>query len=77
VFLDASPEERAARRHRDLPGSRYEDVLAALKARDAQDSSREAAPLARARDAVVVDTTGLSIDDVVAQILGFARARGA
>ncbi len=77
IFLDASPEERARRRHLDQPDHTYADVLEALRSRDAQDSGRTTAPLRRAGDAVVIDTTGSTIDTVVGQILVLARARGA
>lgn len=77
IFLDASLEERARRRHLEQPDHPFAEVLEALRARDAQDAGRAAAPLRRADDAVVVDTTGTAIDDVVAQILALAHARGA
>jgi cytidylate kinase len=67
VFLDASPEERARRRAREL-GVDPATVLAEQAIRDERDRTREASPLAPAPDAVVVDTTGLSLDEVVARI---------
>lgn len=75
IFLDASLEERARRRHADLPGTTYEQVRADLAARDAQDSGRATAPLKQADDAIRIDTTGRSIEEVVAQILALAEAR--
>lgn len=77
VFLDASLAERARRRHLELPGSVLADVERELAARDAQDSGRATAPLKAADDAVHVDTTGRTIEDVVAEILRRARERGA
>lgn len=77
IFLDASPEERARRRHGEQSGHTYDEVLASLVERDAQDSGRASAPLRCASDAVVIDTTGMTIDAVVAQILALARAAGA
>jgi cytidylate kinase len=69
-YLDASLEERARRRRAELRARGIElDPEAArreIAARDAQDSSRALAPLRRALDAVEVDTTGLSVDQVVA-----------
>lgn len=68
-FLDASLEERGRRRFCDLQGAgqpaTMAHVMAAVAARDAQDRSRETAPLVAAADAHVIDTTDLSIDDVV------------
>ncbi len=68
VFLTARPEVRAARRAAELQG-RGEDVdeaevLAALLERDRRDSRREIAPLRKADDAVEVDTSGLTLDEV-------------
>lgn len=76
-FLDADPEERARRRLGDLAGAEgtpsFSKVKTSLLRRDALDSERAAAPLARAADALVIDTTSLSIDEVVAQIVSAAR----
>ncbi len=72
IFLTASAEVRAQRRHLELQakGSKdsYEKVLAEIKQRDHQDSTRAIAPLKAAKDAVVVDTSGLDIDGAVAAI---------
>lgn len=72
-FLDAALEERSQRRFRDLQGAGQSvtmaHVMAAVAARDAQDRSRETAPLVAAADAHVIDTTDLSIDDVVQLML--------
>jgi len=78
-YLDASPEERARRRHAERGDETAADMGAvreALKRRDSIDSTRQAAPLRVAEGAVVVDSTGLSIDDVVALILDRIGARG-
>ena len=83
IFLTASPHERARRRVGDLRQRGQEAdasaVLAALEARDRQDSSRPVAPLRPAEDAVHLDTTELSFDEVVGGVLELvhARARGA
>ena len=74
VFLTAEPEERARRRATEL-GTDYETVLRDQALRDEQDRSREHSPLAAAPDSVEVDTTGLSIDEVVERIGELARER--
>ena len=66
VYLTADPEERARRRAKEATDLDYAAVAADIARRDEADSSREADPLTEAADAVVVDTTGLTIDEVVA-----------
>jgi cytidylate kinase len=73
VFLTASPEERARRRAAEL-GTDVETVLRDQALRDAQDESREHSPLAVAQGAVELDTTGLSIDQVVERIVALVEA---
>jgi CMP/dCMP kinase len=73
VFLTASPEERARRRAAEL-GADYETVLAEQVIRDHRDTSREHSPLRAAEDAVTLDTTGMSQDEVVARIARLVRA---
>ncbi len=72
-FLDAAPEERARRRFLELREKKeeapLETVLAEMRARDESDRKRKVAPLRRAPDAVRVDTTGMSIDRVVEEIV--------
>ena len=68
VFLTASPEERARRRAEEL-GTDVETVLRDQALRDAQDEEREHSPLVRADDAMELDTTGLSMDQVVDRIV--------
>ncbi len=76
-FVTASPEERAKRRFLELESKGlkpvYESVLAEQKERDERDSTRAVAPLVPAKDAVVIDTTGVSFDDVVAKIKSLIR----
>jgi cytidylate kinase len=77
VYLDASPEERARRRaadpaHRGGPAD-VADVAEGMAARDKSDSSRSVSPLVRAADAVYIDTTGIAIEDVVAQVVALVR----
>jgi len=77
VYLTASEAERARRRAADeAAADRPADAAAVeadLKRRDALDSGRAAAPLAVADDAVVLDTTGLTIDDVVGEVVRLAH----
>ncbi len=75
VFLTAAPEERARRRAEEL-GTDVETVLRDQALRDAQDASREHSPLMMAPGAVELDTTGLTIDEVVERIVELVeRAR--
>jgi len=78
VFLTASPEERARRRAAELGGDPA-TVLAEQAIRDERDTTREHSPLEAAPDAHVLDTTGLSLDDVIARVAALveqARAEG-
>ncbi|MEV5973307.1 (d)CMP kinase [Streptomyces sp. NPDC051921] len=65
IFLTASPEARAARRSGELKGADVHATQQALIKRDAADSSRKTSPLAKADDAVEVDTTELTLDQVI------------
>ncbi len=79
VYLDASAEERARRRASDpahLGGPTVvSEVATLLTERDRLDSTRASSPLSRARDAVVIDTTGKSIREVVGEIMGVIHER--
>ncbi|HXG45721.1 MAG TPA: (d)CMP kinase [Gemmatimonadales bacterium] len=79
VFLTATPEERArrrlAQRGEALDPERVAAEARRLAARDAVDSSRPVAPLRPAPDAVVLDTTGLSLEETVDRIVALARER--
>ncbi len=78
IFLTASPEERARRRYeqlKDKDGITYEDVLKDLNQRDYNDSHRAVAPLKQADDAVLLDTTNMSFEEVVEAILTLAKER--
>ena len=68
LYITASPRVRAERRVRELGGD-VAEVEASIIKRDRVDSSRAHSPLAEAADAVIVDTTGMTIDEVVAHIL--------
>jgi cytidylate kinase len=75
VFLDASPEERARRRHAELGQKNKltcEDILAELKKRDEIDSQRPLSPLRPASDAKIIDTEGLTPEEVADRIIGLA-----
>ena len=73
IFLTASAEERAQRRYKQLIGKGIDAILPALlrdlKERDRRDSERTVSPLKPAEDAIVIDTTDLTIDQVVNQVL--------
>jgi len=75
VFLTASGEERARRRAAET-GEDFEVVLAAQRQRDARDTEREHGALRAAEDAVELDTTGFTQDEVVARVVALARERG-
>ena len=74
IFLTASVEVRAQRRYLELQAKgakdSYEKVLADIKQRDHQDTTREIAPLKQAKDAVLVDSTDLDVEAVVEKIRG-------
>jgi cytidylate kinase len=77
VFLTASAAERAKRRYKQLKEKGLSVTLASLQseieARDARDASRLVAPLKPAADALLVDTTGMGIEDVVAKVLAVVK----
>lgn len=78
VFLSADPEERARRRARQTGREgELERIRKAIARRDRQDSEREVSPLKPAPDAVVLDTTTLSLEEVVSRVLDLARGLGA
>jgi cytidylate kinase len=78
-FLTAVPEERAKRRfdedHRKEPDLTFQDTLADINTRDERDSTRADSPLRIADDAVVIDTTDLSVEQVFARMLEVVRER--
>lgn len=69
VYLDASPEVRAARRSKEVTDLSYETVAADIARRDALDQGRADSPLQTAGDAVVIDTSNLSVDEIVDAVL--------
>ncbi len=78
-FLDASPEERGRRRHRELKQKGMAVDLARItseiRERDRQDSGRELAPLKAAADAILIDSSALTIDAVLDVMMGLAEKR--
>jgi len=77
VYLDASPEERARRRYKQLKDKGMDanlgDLVKELRLRDERDRDRAASPLQIPPDAIVVDSTRLSIDQVFAKVLDLAE----
>jgi cytidylate kinase (EC 2.7.4.14) len=80
IFLTASPEERAKRRYQERldkgESADYEGILKQVIERDNHDSTRNVAPLRQAEDALLLDSTGMPFDVVVAKILQIAKERG-
>ncbi|MGE0059688.1 MAG: (d)CMP kinase [Dehalococcoidia bacterium] len=78
VYLDASAEERARRRHLELQQSGverpYEEILAELRARDEMDSNRHTSPLKAADGALIINTDGLTLEQVIARVRAAADA---
>ena len=80
LFLDASAEERAKRRVKQLQlkgfNANFEQILGEIKERDYRDRNRAVAPLVPAKDALVLDSTHLSIDEVIRQALEYISSKG-
>ena len=77
IYLDATPEERARRRvlqnqEKGIEGE-YEEILKQIKIRDERDSTREISPLKRAEDAILVDSTNMTIEEVVEEVIRIVR----
>lgn len=79
LFLDASAEERAKRRYKQLQqkgiNDNFDEILAEVKERDERDRNRSVAPLKPAEDALLLDSTSLSIDEVIAQAMAYITQR--
>ena len=79
LFLDASAEERAKRRYKQLQNKgingNFAQILAEIQERDFRDRNREVAPLKPADDALLLDSTTLSIDEVIAQALDYIQQK--
>ena len=80
-FLTAGPEERAQRRYEEerlrVRDATYEETLDDINTRDRRDSTRPVSPLAIASDAIVIDSTELSIEDVFERMMEEVRKRPA
>ncbi|HEU4809172.1 MAG TPA: (d)CMP kinase [Sphingomicrobium sp.] len=79
LFVTASAEVRAQRRVRELlergMPAHYEEVLVDLQARDSRDTNRDAAPLARADDADILDTSDMGVEEAIAEAIRLVEAR--
>jgi cytidylate kinase len=75
LYVTASDETRAGRRQKELGARSFDEVLADLRARDARDAGRDVAPMAAAPDALLLDTTDLSIDAAVAEAVAYVESR--
>jgi cytidylate kinase len=80
IYLDATEHERAMRRYRERVERgepvEFESVLSEIKRRDQIDSSRLVAPLKQADDAIYLDSTGLSVSQVVERVIEIVKSRG-
>ena len=80
IYLDADPQERARRRMKELRAkginSPLDEQLSSLAARDRLDSQRKDSPLRKADDAILIDTTHLSIEEEVRAVLDLIKGRG-
>ena len=80
-FLTAVPQERATRRFNEEraqdPNADFEETFADMAERDARDSTREDSPLKAAPDAIIVDSTGLSINEVFERMMSHVEGKGA
>jgi cytidylate kinase len=72
-YVDASVEVRARRRHEEAGGD-LDEIRRAIEKRDAEDKSRKAGPLVKPPGAIVIDTSGLTLEEVVARILAAVRS---
>ncbi len=77
IFLTASIEERANRRLKQEVNATYEEIYNDIKIRDEKDSSREISPLKQADDEILLDTTSLTIDEVVEKIISLVSEKRA
>jgi len=81
LFVTATPEVRAARRHKELVGRgetvTLDGILADIRRRDARDSGRSDAPLKAAEDAIVLDTSALTVEEAAAAAIGIVEDRRA
>ncbi len=80
IFLTASLEERARRRWKELKergeNVSYQDILKEIEERDKADSTRNISPLRPAEDAIIIDTTNKTIEDVIQEIVNILKEKG-
>lgn len=80
IYLTATPEERARRRLKDLKAKgediSFEEVLKNIDERDKEDMTRKTSPLIETADSVRIDSTNLTLDEVVEKIIDIAKRRG-
>jgi cytidylate kinase len=78
-YLDADVEERIKRRHKELLAKgksiEYEEIQKDMLARDSQDSKRQIAPLKASADAIIIDSTDLSVPEVVEKIIRYTSLK--
>lgn len=78
-YITASPEVRAVRRHKELSEGggtlTYDEILADIKDRDFNDSTRDFAPLKQTDDAILIDTSDMTIDEVTDKVLSYIKER--
>ena len=80
IYLDAAPEERAKRRYRQniekgINDVTYEEILANVIMRDTNDKTSSVAPLKKADDAIVIDSTNMSIDEVANKVIDLIKEK--
>lgn len=79
IYLDASPEERASRRFKEKiargENASYDEILSSIKRRDQIDSTRAIAPLKAAQDAIIIDTDGKTIEEVLEETLSYLHIK--
>lgn len=79
IYLDASPEERAKRRFEEKvargENASYDEILSSIKRRDQIDSTRMIAPLKAAQDAIIIDTDGKTIEEVLEETLSYLHIK--
>jgi cytidylate kinase len=75
VYLDASLTERARRRHRQVPDFSVDEYRESISQRDEKDSSRDDSPLVQCEDAIAIDTSNLTIEEVVDKVAALVSVR--
>lgn len=76
IFLTASAEKRAKRRFDEMQDTaKYEEILESIKKRDFQDENREIAPTKPAKDAIIIDTTDINLEETITKILDIVNRK--